>query len=222
MPSRKEKRQFVRTGALIGEADMLTRQRLTGNEHGSMITAALDTAAVQLLFLVTGDPVMTARGGTIDVSCQVTRSTALAGVQILGWKRLVGVKAHPELFEPLIDPFEYGALVNAGALMVDTFVEMTDHWYEMLKTSDTDDQNRHLDKFTRALWKCMERRVYGSEPVPLDPLDMVGVSVRLTGLQNQTHPYFLARVNGHPMPPTDPRSPLWYVEEFTLFESDRQ
>jgi hypothetical protein len=220
MPSRKENRRFVKIGSRIGEANLLIRQRLTGSEHERLITAALDTAAVQLLLFVSGEPLSMFQGGQLDMTCEVNRSGALAGLQLLGWKRLVGVRALSGLFFPLIQPSEYVELVGAPEPMFSIFVEMTDCWYEMLKTEDEEEKSRYLYRLSRAVWMGLERYVYLRESSDLGSVDMMDVQLRLTILQTQTHEYFLARANGSPMPPTSQSqdvAALWYFEHFSLF-----
>lgn len=226
MPSKRERRQFESDCSAIGIADLEVKKRLVESdfEHKEPIIAAVDTAAVQLLLLVTGNPIPVADGTSIDTRLKVTALSARAGVRILGWNRLVGLHLEGR-GEPLIGPGEFGQVVEAGPELAQVFEEMAQLWYEARPGGvegaggSEGSSQASFEKFESVVWSGLQKFVYGGNSAELDVFKVMAVSTRLLVLQKQTQTFYEALLAGVPMPAVE-MSPMGYFEQFLAFDGD--
>jgi hypothetical protein len=223
MPSRKENREFAKQCATIGSAALALRQGTWGPdvEHPELLRAAIDSAAVQLLLLTNGDPLMVPGEDPISTGLRIDNEGAREGIRILGWQRLEGIQASPTVLFGLIQPSDWADLVVPDAELFQTFIEMTRLWWaarevqlatkEGERSGDTSIQQLHA-----LVWRELQRRVYRRPGGELSIIAELSISTKLTILSSMTQAHWIARVNQEPMPKTS-NGPLWYFEEFSAY-----
>lgn len=218
----RERREFGRVCSTIGIADLRLRQNFISKniEQKQPVIAALDTAAVQLLLLVNGDPVQVPGGGFISTRLRITDLAAIAGIQVLGWKRLVGYRFAGK-YEPVVAPREFASMVGSDQRLLSLYEEMATLWYEAVRLNDqgveAEQYPSPLDRFTDLVWGELERSVYGNTPTELSAFQRLAVDARLVVLTQQTLRYYQALHAGVQMPRSS-NGPMWFFEEYLAFD----
>ena len=116
----------------------------------------------------------------------------------------------------MVDRFQ-GVRSGADSELVEAFTEMADRWYVAVRARDEENVLSSLAPYTFTLWSTLERRLYRIAPTgSFDFARSMAIERLMTTLSGWTQPYFLALVNGKPMPSVAP-GPHWFMERFQAF-----
>lgn len=213
---------FTQVGVANAQIRQSVKVRTMAGEiidHLDVIQAALDAASVELVGLATNDwgyESHSMENLRLDTRIpKITRDQAVGGLQVLTWKRMVGLH-HPDANQPIVDPLHYKRAVSGDETLESSLIEVADEWYAMFRAHEEGqdhDATQHSQRETNILWRELNRLVYRRPELDeLDFFQMMMVGTRLAVLAQQTQEYFAALLNRVPMPSTNPT--VWYYENY--------
>ncbi|MGP8062364.1 MAG: hypothetical protein ACLP5O_07310 [Acidimicrobiales bacterium] len=204
-------------GRELGRMSMMVSNDLD-NPEAMAIHAALSTAAIQLCLMTINEPTsIPTTDRIVDTRVVLTPATATAGIQILGWNRLVGMTLGGSI--DLVQPDFYGTSVGAGTERVELFMKTAELWRDGRDAVTESDNPTWILHVRGMVWDALKVEVLMQSASDYSVFEqMTGMSI-LDRLTDVTAGFFWALLSREWKLSASVAYPRAFFEQFSYFPS---